>query len=237
MELENRVVVISGATGPTGRTAARSLAAQGACLALLSRNADQLQRVCGELGLPAGRVMYYAADLRKAEAAQQASRAVIEIYGHADILLHLVGGWTGGTPLPEARAEDLEIMLAQHVWTTFHLVQAFAPQMTARGWGRIIAVSSPSALNPPARGGLYAAGKAAEEALLLSLAKEVNCSGVTANILQVRTIDVQHQRDLQPTSESSHWTTPEEIAAAVIYLCSREGQVVNGARLPLYGAE
>jgi NAD(P)-dependent dehydrogenase (short-subunit alcohol dehydrogenase family) len=58
---------------------------------------------------------------------------------------------------------------------------------------------------------------------------------VTANILHVRTIDVKHERDGQPSPKTTSWTTPEEIAAAIHFLCTDEAQVVNGARIPLYG--
>jgi NAD(P)-dependent dehydrogenase (short-subunit alcohol dehydrogenase family) len=69
------------------------------------------------------------------------------------------------------------------------------------------------------------------------LAQEVKETGVTANILQVRTIDAKHERDSQPTPKNAAWTTPEEILPAILYLCSDEAQVVNGARIPLYGVE
>jgi NAD(P)-dependent dehydrogenase (short-subunit alcohol dehydrogenase family) len=70
--------------------------------------------------------------------------------------------------------------------------------------------------------GVYAAAKAAEEALILTLAREGGDTGVTANILQVRAIDVQHKRDSEPTPANALWTTPEEIAAAMLYLCSAD---------------
>ena len=72
---------------------------------------------------------------------------------------------------------------------------------------------------------------------MLTLAEELKHSGVTANVLRVKTIDVQHERQHQPSPKNASWTTPEEIAAAIIYLCSDEAQQVNGARLPLYGGQ
>jgi len=89
---------------------------------------------------------------------------------------------------------------------------------------------------PPANSAPYAAAKAAQEALLLALAQENRGTGVTANVIRVQTIDVKHQRDLEPTSKNSSWTTPEEIAAAVQYLISDEAAAVNGIRMPLYGS-
>ena len=83
--------------------------------------------------------------------------------------------------------------------------------------------------------GPYAAAKAAEEALVLTVAKEVARTGVTANVLQVRSIDAERERDREPTPKNASWTTPEEITSAILYLCSDDAQVVNGARIPLHG--
>jgi NAD(P)-dependent dehydrogenase (short-subunit alcohol dehydrogenase family) len=60
---------------------------------------------------------------------------------------------------------------------------------------------------------------------------------VTANVLRVRSIDVEHKREHEPSPKNASWTTPEEIAAALLYLCSGEANRVNGARIPLYGAQ
>ncbi len=73
-------------------------------------------------------------------------------------------------------------MLDQHLWTTLHALQSVVPGMVERGFGRVIAVSSPLAADPGAKGASYAMAKAAEEALVRSLAREVSGSGVTANL-------------------------------------------------------
>ncbi len=235
MNIENRVAVITGATGGLGRVVARALAEQGMQLALFSSNMEHLQRLTDELRAPAERVLIRALNLRDAAAASEAANAVIKAFGRVDILLHLVGGWTGGQAVVETPAEDFSEMLQQHLWTTLYLSQTLVPHLVANGWGRIIAISSPYASKPPANSAPYSVGKAAQEALLLTLAEEVKSSGVTANILVVRTIDVQHERDRARTAKNASWTTPEEIAAAILYLCSDAAQVVNGARIPLYG--
>ena len=79
--------------------------------------------------------------------------------------------WSTSTP---TRSRS---MLDQHLWTTFHLVQAVVPGMVERGFGRLLAVSSPFAANPGPKGAGYAIAKAAEELLLRSLAREVAGSG------------------------------------------------------------
>jgi len=179
----------------------------------------------------------YAADLTQPASAPALLEAVTAKFGRADILLHFVGGWLGGKALPEVTSDEVASMLQQHLWSTFYLAQVFAPHMLVNGWGRLIVISSPNAGKPPAKGAPYTIGKAAQEALMLTLAEELKHTGVTANVLRVKTIDVQHERQRQPSPGNASWTTPEEILAAIIYLCSDAAQQVNGVRLPLYGGQ
>ncbi len=97
-------------------------------------------------------------------------------------------------------------------------------------------VTSPYAARPAAKGGPYAIGKAGQEALMLTLSQELKGTGVTANLLQARTIDVKREKVTSPTAENAAWTTPEELSAAILYLLSEEGGALNGAKLPLYGS-
>lgn len=234
MGLEKKTVVITGATGGLGRVVTRAMAGHGANLVLSGSSAEKLLALAGELGLPAGRWHAAVADLARAGSAQSVLDEALERFGRVDILLHFVGGWMGGKTVAEVSAADLTAMLQQHLWTTFYLAQAFAPHMVASGWGRIIVISSPNAATPPAKGLPYSVGKAAQEALIATLAEEIKGSGVTANALRVRTIDVKHEREAQPSPKNASWTTPEEIAEAILYLCSDAAGVVNGARIPLY---
>jgi NAD(P)-dependent dehydrogenase (short-subunit alcohol dehydrogenase family) len=235
MSLENRVVIITGANGATGRLAAQMFAEAGARLALVSRSAEHVQGTADGLHIPAERLLVQAADLRDPQTARRLAQAVNARFERADILLHLVGGWTGGKTVAEFDSSETEEMLAQHLWTTWHMAQAFTPLMAENGWGRIIAISSPLARHPTPKSAPYAIAKSAQETLLMTLAQELRGSGVTANVLQVRTIDVQQERESQPTKQNASWTTPEEIVAAVLYLCSDQAQAVTGARLPLFG--
>ena len=236
MSLKNRITVITGATGGLGRVAARQLAENGAQLALVSSNEEKLAALEGELNLPPDRRFSIAADLSQPKAAQSILDAVIARFGRADMLLHFVGGWMGGTPVAQVAADDVATMLQQHLWTTFYLAQAFVPHLVTNGWGRVIVVSSPNVAAPPAKGAPYTIGKSAQEALILTLAEEIKGTGVTANILRVRSIDTQHERDTNPSPKTASWTTPEEIASSILYLCSDEAGMVNGARIPLYGS-
>lgn len=236
MGVENKILVITGATGGLGRVVARRLAADGANLVLVGSNADKLDLLSRDLGLAPERWLSVAADLNHPDAAQAVLDAALTKFNRVDMLLHFVGGWIGGKPVPQVSAEELSSMLQQHVWTTFYLAQVFVPHMKANAWGRIVIVSSPSAATPPANGLPYSIGKSAQETLILTLAEELKGTGVTANILRVRTIDTNHERERQPSAKTASWTTPEEIAATILYLSSDEAGIVNGARLPLYGS-
>ncbi len=223
--MNDRVIVITGATGQLGRVAVRAFAEQGASLALLSTDQDKLDALARDLNLPTDRILTHAANLLDPEAVRDAAEAVSAKFGRVDALIHLVGGWTGGRTIAESAAEDFKFMLDQHAWTTIHLLQAFTPKLVANGWGRVIAVSSPLATNPSAKMGAYAVGKAAQETLLLTLADEFAGTDVTVNVIQVKSIDVKG---------TGKGTSPEEIVSAMLYLCSDEAGKVNGARIPLY---
>ncbi len=236
VDLKDRVAIITGASGGLGMVVARQLAEGGARLALLGRRSEQLMQLVSDLKLTEDRYHLIASDLIEPNAAHTAANEVMAKFGRAEILLNLVGGYSGGKKVVDLSQDDLTDMLQQHVWTTFHLAQAFVPHLVANGWGRFLVISSPRALNPRGNNAAYAVGKSGEEVLTLSLAQELKDTGVTANVILVRSIDVEHRRDREPTPENASWTTPEEIGAAIMYLCSDEARMVNGARIPLHGA-
>ncbi len=222
---QGRVVVITGATGGLGQAAARAFAERGASLALVDKDREKLDSLVLGLNLPSERLFAQVVDLLDAPALHATAEAVSAKFGRLDILLHLVGGWTGGRAIPESRADELASMLDQHAWTTFNLFQSFVPHLVRNGWGRVITVSLPLTVHPQAKMGPHAAGKAAQEALVTTLAEEVRGQGITANIIHVKSIDVKGE---------GRGTTPAEIVAAMMYLCSEEAGKITGARIPLY---
>ncbi|MFH1523893.1 MAG: SDR family oxidoreductase, partial [Chloroflexota bacterium] len=165
-----------------------------------------------------------------------AAEAVVAKFSKIDILLHLVGGWTGGKTLLEASADDLTFMLNQHVWTSFNVIQAFVPHLIKNRWGRVVMITSPFADRPNPKGGPYAVGKSGQEALMLTLSQELKGTGVTANLLQAKTIDAKREKISKSSSDNVSWTTPEELTAAILYLLSEEAGTVNGAKIPIFGS-
>lgn len=222
---QGRVIVITGATGALGNKSAQAFAADGHSLILLDNDQKKLDALVRDLNFPANRLYSSVVDLRDGNAVRATAEAVAAQFGGVHALIHLVGGWIGGKTLIETQAEDLDFMLGQHVWTTFHLFQSFAPQLVKNGWGRVIIVSASTVPTPPGKTGTYTAAKAAQENMILTLAAELKENGVTANIIQVRAIDVENK---------GTGTTPEIIVAAMLYLFSEGASKINGARIPLY---
>ena len=229
----DRVVLITGATGALGRAVARVFAADGAKLGLVGTAGDRLAGVARDLDLPDGAWVAGVGDLRQRDGAQAAVAAVTAAFGRVDVLAHLVGGYSGGTAVADLDPADVGAMLDQHLWTTLHVTQAVVPGMVEHGWGRVLAVSPPIAAEPTARMGAYAVGKAAQEVLLRTLAREVAGNGVTVNLVIVRAIDEQGVRTTDPKKAS--WTGPDEIAATLRFLASDDAAAITGARIPLNG--
>ncbi len=100
MSYQDRVVLITGATGALGQVVARQFADQGANLALLSRSTENLSAMVTELELPKERVFFSAVDLADGKSLQSAISKIIDRFGKLEILIHLVGGWTGGGNYP-----------------------------------------------------------------------------------------------------------------------------------------
>ncbi|HSG45841.1 MAG TPA: SDR family oxidoreductase [Anaerolineales bacterium] len=220
-----RTIVITGATGALGQLAAKTFAEMGASLALLDNDQTKLNALVKELDLPKDRLFTSVVDLRDEQAVQDSAEAVSNKFGSVHALFHLVGGWIGGKTIAVSPLEDLESMLGQHVITTFHLFKAFSPKLSASGWGRVITISPSTVADPPAERGVYNATKAAQENLVMTLAQELKDSGVTANIIQVHSIDVMNK---------GTGTTPTAIVATMQYLFSEQASKVNGAKIPLF---
>jgi NAD(P)-dependent dehydrogenase (short-subunit alcohol dehydrogenase family) len=228
-------VLVTGATGSLGRVVVRRFAADGARLALVGRDEDRLREVATEAGLADDAWTPITGELTDRAAATAVIDAAAARFGGVDVLVHLVGGWAGGTPVTDLDPGELAGMIDQHLWTTLYVTGAVVPGMVERGFGRILAVTSPFAANPAAKGASYAVAKAAQETLLRTLARETAGTGVTVNVVVVRTIDKKHQREQEPTTKNATWTTPEEIADTFAYLASPPAAAITGARVPLDG--
>jgi 3-oxoacyl-[acyl-carrier protein] reductase len=225
--MKSKTIVITGVTGVLGNLVAKTFAERGHNLALLNHNQNKLDSLTRVLNLPSERLYAQTIDLLNGPAVHDSAKAVLSKFGSIHALIHLVGGWTGGRTIPESNADDFESMLNQHAWTTFHLLRSFTPHIAASQWGRVIVVSKPETVKPVAKMALYAAAKSAQESLVLTLAEEYKESGLTANVIHVKSINTKGEA-------LREGTTPAEIVSAMLYLFSDEAGKVNGARIPLY---
>lgn len=235
MPLADRVVLITGATGDLGTVATRRFGEAGARLGLVGRVEARLTATARAAGLVGDRWAAGVGDVSQRDQAEAAVAAVTERLGPVDVLIHLVGGYAGGGPIASFADDDLHSMLGGHLWSTLHVTRAVVPGMTERGWGRVIAVSATATATTPPGLGAYTAAKSAGETLLRTLAREVSGSGVTVNVLVGRKIDTHHERETAPAPRNAPWSTPEEIAAAMLFLCSDDAATITGARIPLDG--
>ncbi len=221
-----RVVVISGATGKLGPTVATRFAAAGDRLALLARDGAEVSALAATL--PNGGARWHAgiaADLSTAGGAANAASDVRERVGTPTVLLHLVGGYAGGTSIEDADEALWRDLFELNFWSAFHALRAFLPDIRRAPDGRIVTVSTPLAGVPVANIGPYAASKGAVETLTLTVARELAGTTTTANVILVRTIGAE-----KPTH-----TRPDEIAEALVWLASPAAGAVNGQRIPLVG--
>jgi NAD(P)-dependent dehydrogenase (short-subunit alcohol dehydrogenase family) len=231
--LAGRVIAVAGAGGNLGPTVVRRLAAAGALLELSGRDASGLDALAGEV---AGDVGTTGVDLLDPAAARTWADGIVERRGRVDGLVHIIGGWRGGTPIEEASLEDWDALEPLLVRTLVHATQAFVPHLLASGRGRAVVVSAGQAQAPTHTNALYAAAKAAGETWTLALADRFKKTGCTANVVVVGSIVTPEMRAESPDKDFSTFTPAEQIAEAIAYLCSDAAAAMNGQRLTLRGA-
>lgn len=235
MTLRDRVVVITGATGALGRVVATAFAGVGARLALTGTRMEALAALAGDLHLDPSRVFLQAADLTVSEDAQALVAAVVDRWGGVDVLLNLAGGWAKAGRLAEVADEAWDGMLDLNLRTCMNACRAVLPSMEERGWGRIVTIGARSAVEPGTRQAPYNVAKAGVVALTQSIAADYRRRGVAANVILPSTIDTPANRADMGNADPSRWVKPEELAAAMLFLCSEQGGSLNGAVIPIYG--
>ena len=230
--LAERRVLITGAAGGLGPIVVSAAKAAGARLILVDRSQDRLDALASEFG--ASVASTHVVDLLEDDAvAELASDLTSD--APIDAVWHLVGGWRGGTPLPEQSLEDWKLMHDLLVRTTIHVARAFAAPLVAstRG-GRFAIISAKEAQAPTSKNAAYATAKAASEALVLALANEFKGSRATANIVVVPAILTPAMREKDPDRNWGGFVPAEQIADALVYLTSTAGSKMNGQRIRLY---
>jgi NAD(P)-dependent dehydrogenase (short-subunit alcohol dehydrogenase family) len=156
-------------------------------------------------------------------------------HGLLDVLVNAVGGYAGGTPLWELDLKVLDQMLALNLRSGFVLCRTIVPVMLKQGSGTIVNVASRAAVDHAAGAAAYAASKAAAVAMTDSLAADLKGTGVRVNSVLPSIIDTEANRKAMPQADFAKWPKPEDIARVVLFLCSEESKLVQGASVPVYG--
>jgi NAD(P)-dependent dehydrogenase (short-subunit alcohol dehydrogenase family) len=233
--LEDRVVLITGATGGLGRVVAHEFARTEAALALTSTSPEALATLAEETGLPESRLYHRAADVTRPEGIQELIGEIIERWGGLHVLLNTVGTWQGGDPVHETSIEEWNRLLRINLQSAFLLSRAVLPHMLEVGWGRIVHISSKGAVQPQPHEVAYDVSKRALITLTEVIALETKGMDVTANVILPSIIDTRANRRYISQPDPSTWVAPQDIAATMRFLCADAGEAINGASIAMYG--
>jgi NAD(P)-dependent dehydrogenase (short-subunit alcohol dehydrogenase family) len=226
--LGSKTALITGAKGGLGTVMTKTFLSAGVRVAGVSRSIQQSDFAdAGFVAIP-GR-------LSSGDDARQAVEEVIKRFLRIDILVHLVGGFAGGTAVSGTDDATLERMLDLNFRSAFYVMRAVIPIMRAARWGRIIAVGSRAAVEPEPAIAAYSASKAALVSLVQSAAKENKDRGVTANIILPATMDTPANRAADPGADVSQWVDPQQVANLALWLASESASAISGAAIPVYG--
>ena len=200
---EGRQALVTGAGRGIGRALALGLAAAGAQVAILARTPDELETVAAAVGDLGGTALVIRSDVGDPDQVAQAASVALAEFGVVDVLINNAGVvWPLG-PTSSVDPAEWATAIGINLLGPVALTRALLPVMLARGFGRIVNVSSGIAARPEAmiRGNAYAASKAALEAHTLNLAAELADSGVTVNVYRPGGVDTAMQawiRDQPP---------------------------------------
>jgi len=252
--LDGRVAVVGGASAGLGYAVAEALAGEGAAVLVVSRSEERVGRAVARLREQAGRrVAGLAADLTDPAAPGRAVAAARELLGTPTIVV-ANGGGPPAMPAVEAGAEDLEAACRLLLLPVQRLVHAALPGMREAGWGRIVVITSIAVLEPQPGLVLSNALRAAVTGYLKSVADEVARDGITVNSvcpgftaterLDVLASTLAERQGVSPEAVMAGWAArapvarllqPEEVAAAVAFLCSEAASGITGVALPVDG--
>jgi NAD(P)-dependent dehydrogenase (short-subunit alcohol dehydrogenase family) len=237
--LQGKTALVTAAGDDIGRAVALALAGAGARVAINACDPDAADRVAAEarrLGAVAATV---AGDVSDVDAATSVADLAREQLGPIDILAHCVG-IRPHSLVVDSPVDEWRKVMDTNCSSFFYLAQRLLPAMTARGFGRLVAVSVASDDRTRARHGSVAAARAALHELVKVVAVETGASGVTANIVSMAITETakpallapEMLRSLVPVSRPG---TLKEIASACLYLASKQGAYITGHTLHVDG--
>lgn len=247
VDLNGLRALVTGSTSGIGRATASKLAACGAEVMINGRSPDRVDETVAGIRRAGGKAGPAIGDLSTAEGCQ----LVIDQAGELDILVNNAA-WIGFTPAFEITDEDWIRSFEVNVLAGVRLTRHYGPQMRDKGWGRIVFISSESGIQIPTEMIHYGVSKAADLAVARGFAQALKGTGVTVNSVlpgptrtealagyvrgqaersgkSEREVEEEFFRTARPTTLLNRFTTPEEIAEVVAFVCSREASAISGA--------
>jgi 3-oxoacyl-[acyl-carrier protein] reductase len=249
IDLKGRVALVTGGGRGIGRAIALSLAEAGADIAInYRRDAEAADEVVREIvGLGRNAKAYQASVENYAEDDAMVE-AVLRDFGKISILVNNAGIASRGQSVADTDPAEMERVVRVHAFGPHYLSKLVIPGMRGEGRGDIVMISSVATLGMGARGGPYNMGKAAMEALALTLAKEERVHGIRTNIvapsltvtemgkrLTKATAGVEFVDVVDARSPFGRVSTPEDVAAAVTWLVSSANPYANGQKINING--
>ncbi|MET8027119.1 SDR family NAD(P)-dependent oxidoreductase [Streptomyces avermitilis] len=235
--LDGRVAVVTGGSSGIGRAIAGALARAGASVVVVARNEEQLAATVDELSADGCRVAWVSADLGARDGVRAAAEAAAEVFGEPDILVNSAG-INLRPPMGELGEQVWDATMAVNLDAPYLLGQRFGPGMAARGFGRIIHITSQQAHRAFVRSGAYGVSKGALESLARSQAEAWSPHGVTCNTLVpgfvMTPLNAQLSSDPAKVAALAARTMvgrnglAEDFAGAVVFLASRASAYVTG---------
>jgi len=256
LELKGKLALVSGSTAGIGYAIAESLAREGCRVIINGRTQKRvnvaLAKLRGALGEEAD-AMGFAADLGTAGGVAQMTTQ----FPHVDILINNMGIFEP-KPFENIPDEDWIRFFEVNVLSGVRLSRHYLPRMTAAGWGRVIFISSESAVQIPAEMIHYGMTKTAQLAISRGLAETTAGTGVTVNSVlpgptasegvegfvenmaanrgtDRATMEQEFFQNVRPSSLLRRFATPEEVAAMVTFVASPLSAATNGAALRVDG--
>jgi NAD(P)-dependent dehydrogenase (short-subunit alcohol dehydrogenase family) len=237
MEIQNAGVLVTGASRGLGLELSRALAREGARVAMVARNARELEdavRVVKDDAATSGRggdAHGLAFDVGDKEAVHRITGAAAALAGEIEIVIH-AASTLGPLPMPlllDTDCEDLERVLAVNLVGPFRLTKVFAGLMVLRQHGLVVFISSDAAVSAYARWGSYGISKAAQDHLARSLAAELDPVRFLA--IDPGEMDTRMHADAMPDADRTTLARPHDVARKIVDVIRTAESVPNGSRL------
>ena len=242
--LKGKVAVVSGASKGLGREMAISLAAEGAAVALVSRNGDLLKTVADEIQVKGGRAEALSADVSDEGSVAGVAQAVREKLGVCEILVNNAG-INNRKPIDEFTLAEWEQIVGINLTGPFLMSRAFVPGMKEKKFGRIINMTSIMSHVSIANRAGYSATKAGLLGMTKALALELAPHNITVNGISPGPFATEMNKPLLEDPEKNsqflmriplgRWGQPADIGALAVYLCSEAASFVTGTDIVIDG--